>query len=78
MIAFYVFGLEKEVAYLNLCLLNLYGINQGFETISRTTASLSWGSVRLTAVVNMVAVDCLVHLNSLMHVAGAGLLSQHG
>lgn len=74
MIAFYVFGLEKEVAYLNLCLLNLYG----FVTIKHTTASLSWSSAALTAMVNMVAVDCLVHLNSLMHVAGAGLLSQHG
>jgi len=31
-----------------------------------------------TATVNMVAVDCLVQLNSLMHVAGPGLLSQHG
>lgn len=49
-----------------------------FVTISHTTASLSWSSAGLTAMVNMVALDCLVHLNSLMHVAGAGLLSQHG
>lgn len=49
----------------------------GCVTISHTTACI-WSTVGRTAMVNMVAVDCLVQLNSLMHVARAGLLSQHG
>lgn len=55
----------------------------GFVTMCQTIASLSWqactrSTVRLTAMVKVVAVHWLVQLNSLMHVAGAGLLSQHG
>lgn len=76
MIACCVFGLEKEV--FGSVFAESLSNQPGFMTISHTTASLSWSSVGLTAMVNMVAVDCLVHLSSLMHVARAGLLSQHG
>lgn len=48
-----------------------------YLTISHTTECI-WSTVGWTAMVSMVAVDCLMQLNSLMHVAGAGLLSQHG
>jgi len=44
----------------------------GCLTISHKTACI-WSTLG-----GPVAVDCLVQLNSLMHVAGPGLLSQHG
>ncbi len=62
--------------YLNLC-------NESTSVcdhVPHNSISFSWQACtwRLTAMAKMVAVHWLVRLNSLMHVAGAGLLSQHG
>ncbi len=68
--------------YLNLYLyLNLCNESTSVcDHVPHNSISFSWQACtwRLTAMAKMVAVHWLVRLNSLMHVAGAGLLSQHG